>query len=350
MNAPFNIFEILSKDDKELSHSSFIKFLLDQEDGFFLEKFFGIKEKPSDIILEHSLSIERENEKNKKLRLDILLQFPNKTIAIENKFKCLPTVKQLEDYTTALDDNAEKYLLYFADGKDFKKPADWKSITYSRISQLIDEYLNQFEGKLNPEKEIFITHYNKSLKKYIQKYISLKDANQNELKKIFNQPNPKDESKNNKFWLHLMFHELAASFDAEGYRTWVGRGGSYKPLMNVHHNEWTFKNEESIEYEFVIQLNGRNLKYYAHLKGIKNKQTIVNDEIERLKNNGFTETKSRKFKGKVSDKSNTCYIYQEDILHVLEEAGKTITLSNLHNAIESFKTRIGTKKTLHLQE
>ena len=68
MQDSFNIFECLSKDDKELSHSSFIKFLI-EEDDFFLEKLFGQKNEKFEAELE--VTLDRKN------RIDILLKSPS---------------------------------------------------------------------------------------------------------------------------------------------------------------------------------------------------------------------------------------------------------------------------------
>lgn len=326
----FNIFEILSKDDKELSHSSMIKFLISESD-FFSENLIQQNNKNLKICLEYKL--------DKKLRVDILVCTENKIIAIENKFKCLPQIEQLNSYSQKLNElfpNKEiaKYLLYFEKGNNFNIPNDWNKITYEDIYHLIEEYLKK--EKILVDKEVLIRHYSESLKNYISRYKELKNPNSNLLKEVFENP----QNHNNRFWLHLIFHELASLFDKEKYSTWVGSGGTYKPLINVHNPDWNYYSDKG--YEFVIQLNGRNLKYYAHLKGLNNKQEIVDIEKERLISNGFKKAKSGKFKGKLSDKSNTSYIYQEDVIEVIETEGEIITLENLKRAIENLIKKIKT--------
>lgn len=328
MHDSFNIFESLSKDDKELSHSSFIKFLLEQEDGFFLEKLFGQKNEKFKAQLEVSL--------NRKNRVDILLESKDKIIAIENKFKCLPNISQLENYSDALKKkykgkNFLKFLLYFSKGSDFSFPKDWNKISYSELYSLIETYLKD-KKDLHPEKKIFIEHYAASLKTYIDKYDQLKNPNLDILKDVF-QP-----SKNNNFWLKLTFHELDFLFNSENHKTSVGAGGTYTPLMNLYPPEWKHKNEP---YEFVIQLNGQNLKYYAHLNQMDEKQKFVDQQIQRLKDGNFKTTSSGKFKGKLSEKRNkTCFIYQENILEVLMELEKKVTLANIHLAILDLVKRV----------
>ncbi len=324
----FNIFEILSKDDKELSHSSMIKFLL-EEKQFFASKLINQEGPNLDVHLEYKL--------DKKLRVDLLIFNGNKIIVIENKFKCLPQIGQLNSYSEKLAEkfpNKEiiKYLLYFEKGNNFNIPEDWNKITYLDIYHLTKEYLNL--DNLSADKDVLIRHYSNSIKEYIDKYEGLKDPKSNILRNIFLNPH----QNNNRFWLHLIFHELAALFDKNNFPTWIGSGSSYKPLINIHNPKWNFYSSKG--YEFVIQLNGRNLKYYSHLKGLVNKQEIVNGEKERLIENGFTKPKSGKFKGKISNSSNTSYIYQEDVIEVIESEGKTVTLDNLKNSIENLIKRI----------
>ena len=112
------------------------------------------------------------------------------------------------------------------------------------------------------------------------------------------------------------------------------------PLMNVHLPEWNFYSSKSKGYELVIQLNGRNLKYYAHLEGLKNKQEIIDEEVNRLKNARFQSSVSGKFKGKIRDKSNTAYIYQEDVIELINSKKEKVTLESLKRAIEDLILRI----------
>lgn len=329
MNKTFNIFEVLSKHDKELSHSAFIRFLLDQEDGFFLEKLFGEKGKKYKICLEVKLK--------KANRIDILLESDTDIIAIENKFKYLPSVVQLNNYTIALNEKfpgrqIKKIVFYFSEGSNFSLPDDWSSITYSDLYDHIIEYLKSSKN-ICCDKRILIEHYSRSLEYYIDKYKHLKDPKRNILKDHFS------KNKENKFWLTLMFHELAHHFKSLDYETWVGAGGTYMPVMNIHLDAW--KSEiNGTPYEFVIQLNGKNLKYYAHLKGIENKQSVIEQEIQRLKNAGFQERPSGKFKNKVSIKSNTCYIYQEDLLTVMEQNNDLVSLENIQLTIQELISKI----------
>lgn len=65
----FNIFEVLEKDDKELIHSSFIKFLL-SEDNIFHEKFLNIKNVKFDKTKLEKTYIVYQAQKNTKNKID----------------------------------------------------------------------------------------------------------------------------------------------------------------------------------------------------------------------------------------------------------------------------------------
>jgi hypothetical protein len=96
-HAKFNIFSILSVADKELTHSSVIKLVIEQDVEFL--KQFDINE---DCIVETEKSF--KTAKNKSIRFDII-GFNNKNTGveninffIENKFKATPTKSQLVMY------------------------------------------------------------------------------------------------------------------------------------------------------------------------------------------------------------------------------------------------------------
>ena len=97
----FNIFQILSAGDKELVHSSMLKFLLEKY-PLFLEEFLGDK---FEHISEISIDLEISDKVladgiNKRLRFDLVVKDESRKwlFAIENKFKATPTVYQLKLY------------------------------------------------------------------------------------------------------------------------------------------------------------------------------------------------------------------------------------------------------------
>src|SRR5690606_23792563 len=143
----FNIFKILSKDDKELIHSAFIKFLLD-EYPFVFEDLFNLKNVKFDKAeLEKSerISISKDEadrlgikysklnnsgEVIKHIRIDINVKSTNSNhrVLIENKFKSFPNQTQLDLYNK-IDikaDNVHKYLFCFDKSIINFETGDWE--------------------------------------------------------------------------------------------------------------------------------------------------------------------------------------------------------------------------------
>jgi len=84
----FNIFKVLEKDNKELIHSSFINFLIN-EDSNFSKDFLGIDLSSNRTIrLESFYAYGPKNKK--KCRFDIEILEDERIIVIENKFKSFP--------------------------------------------------------------------------------------------------------------------------------------------------------------------------------------------------------------------------------------------------------------------
>lgn len=97
MNMRLNIFDLLSVGDKELVHSSMIKLLMElrKADGssFILERL-GLVVRPYSIKKEHKVA-------NNRFDLFFELESNNNIeeyCVIENKFKAIPSVDQLEKY------------------------------------------------------------------------------------------------------------------------------------------------------------------------------------------------------------------------------------------------------------
>ncbi len=322
----FNIFEILFKDDKELAHSAFLKFLFEL-DPYFYQELLAIEP-----LLNPKITLEKRM--TKKCRLDIHVESSDQIIVIENKFKCLPSRIQLEEYSEIMNKRYSgkkivKYLLYFDEGTNFKMPPDWLPLTYAKMEESIRSFIN-LNIDLQYDKKVFIDHYLNSLSKYTRQYNEIKNGYC--LEKYFN-----GRDKNASFWLNIIFHELASKFN-DKYRPWVGSGSTYTPLLNIHPQEWHYDNQEKVE--FVIQLNGRKLKYYAHLDKVDDKEFRVTQEINRLNNNNFTTTETGKFKGRIKTTSKTCYIYQEDIVEVIKSQNKSITIETLKEAIYNLMYRV----------
>lgn len=135
----FNIFHILSAGDKELVHSSMLKFLIEESSSFHKE-FLG---KEFENLSEISIKLETsgnvsDDGRNKRLRFDLLGYDKPKDgkllFAIENKFKATPSVHQLELYDKYFDENKNKlhskftkYLIVFSEDQipsDVRKYCD----------------------------------------------------------------------------------------------------------------------------------------------------------------------------------------------------------------------------------
>ena len=336
----FNIFTTLSKDNKELTHSAFLKFLL-LEDQDFAKKFFNIE----GAIKEEEIKLEKRL--NKRLRADILINTPSLNLIIENKFKCLPQANQLKAYSEKIKEEKkaipyQKFLLYFKKGTDFQLPEDWEFITYEDINAGIKELLER-HLELPLDKKIFLQHYYEFLQDYIDAYKLLKKEPECLYDVFRNEFSYKGKfKKENAYWLNLMFHELASKFPPE-YKAFVGGGSTYKPFINIHVPHWVFQ-EEGEGYEFVVQLNGNDLKFYANLNKVKNRQGIIEREVVALKSNSFINAKSGNYKGKLSAKSETGFIYREKLI---DELGPDqFTLEGVADYIVKFIDRIDAARKL----
>jgi hypothetical protein len=132
-----NVFEILSVADKELVHSSMIKFLIESSPA--LNSFLLLAENErAKCDLEVS-----DRFGKKKLRFDIVINRPSATeplkepmVVIENKFKATPTVKQLSLYDDYLNSK-------FSTGKDMPKKV-LLVFAYEQIPSDVDNYCIEF--------------------------------------------------------------------------------------------------------------------------------------------------------------------------------------------------------------
>jgi hypothetical protein len=124
----------------------------------------------------------------RKLRFDIVISrkenkdeaLKDPLIVIENKFKAIPTVKQLELYDHFLNNhrNCKKVLIVFCEEqltesvKNHCQEHQWKIKTYFSFSKSSDCLLNQL-NKINPifkenseSKELILNHYKEHLQNY----------------------------------------------------------------------------------------------------------------------------------------------------------------------------------------
>ncbi|MBY8963044.1 PD-(D/E)XK nuclease family protein [Flavobacterium sp. D11R37] len=197
----FNMFKILNKDDKELIHSAFIRYLMLRNNCFY--NFINAPLLKYDIPILEKAYTTKVNRKNKKYRIDIEVSSFDKStiIIIENKFKSFPNNKQLECYDRIYNEKYNgiriiKYLFCF-DKNIFKNTTEWIVFDYNDLIDYIKIILSKVNSK---DERIFIQHYLNFLNEYIEKYSILK-ADFSKL--LINQSNNE-----NKFWLKIFYSAL----------------------------------------------------------------------------------------------------------------------------------------------
>lgn len=252
----FNIFKILEKDNKELIHSSFINFLIN-EDSNFSNDFLGIDLSPNRNIKLESL-YSYGTRKKKKCRFDLEILEDHRIIVIENKFKSFPNELQLKEYDLALKEkfpnfDKKKFLLCF-DAKLFVGYKDWIIKDYNSLLDYLKKYITNV---LDSEKRMFIKHYIDFLGEYLEKYntykISARDL-------FFNQ-----HDNENKFWIKLLYSnmeiELYKYFNSIGVETsiYLAPGNTSIPLINITPKHWKIEG-----VELLIQIQNGDFKFYAH--------------------------------------------------------------------------------------
>jgi hypothetical protein len=345
----FNIFKILSKDDKELIHSAFLKFLLEEDDKIW-EDVFEYSNAIKNIVLEKAYIVGEGTEK-KRFRIDLVATGQKgERIIVENKFKSFPYRKQLEDYNDEFyKPTDEKYLLSFdSELIDFDL-LGWKPIGYKDI--LIHLKKNVIEKKnVYPEdKFLFIEHYYKFLKNQFDEYGKLKLN----CKPYFDKLNDKSlstvDGKENKFWLNIIYSLIRMDLDKkfnnerEKVKFIISPGNTTAPLLNILPTEWRFDNKKM---EFLIQFQGDKIKFYVHKIGDKNKGDIDYGSLNRIKKYAQEYTsinKNFKFKETYTKKHNSFYIFQIRLFQIFSDRNKLdfFEISNyLYNLIEDVNRNI----------
>jgi hypothetical protein len=119
-----NFFNILATADKELVHSAMLKFFLESDPirDDFIKNFIGISNLQSkgEVNLEQS---DKNHKTGERIRFDLLMTASkdDKTpiLAVENKFKATPTLRQLKTYDDYFElkniQNVHKVLFVFSE-------------------------------------------------------------------------------------------------------------------------------------------------------------------------------------------------------------------------------------------
>lgn len=331
-----NIFHVLNKDDKELIHSAMLKYLF-ETDPTYIISLLGV-ENPEDyfIDLEKRYSIPNDQEGNKNVRFDLQMinMEEQKIIVIENKFKCFPYKEQLKDYSSALvlhykDFEHKKFVFCFDNTPTGSLPNDWIVITYQQILQEISTRVGQLTG----DDEVFVRHYHEILAHYYNEYHAIL-GNPATLHHMFLNHN----EENNKFYLKLFFSHVMLELDnlAQIEKTWLNTGSTAVPLINIHPTGW---DKLTDDHEYLIQFQGREVKFYAHLKdGIGHGK--ITDMVLKLRGAGFVEFEQNSFKKLTSREPKSMYIYKTTITDHI--APVDFSKENIVTYLTDFYNRINT--------
>jgi hypothetical protein len=320
----FNIFKVLEKDDKELIHSSFIRFLI-TEHRSFCKSFLG----DSDIcfqapVLEKSYTLQKS-----KRRIDIeAISIDSGTVLIiENKFKCFPYKQQLDSYDSIYDhyhkDKRKFKLLFCFDKTLVSFKSSWLIYDYSDLLEFISK--NCLENT-QPIKQVFIKQYYEFLNEYFLHYKSLSK----DFRPLFENSGKVE----NKFWLRLCFSalhlKLTTQFEELGIpvRFDIDKGNTKIPLVNVVPIHWNIDGKE-----LLIQFQGNDVKFYSH----SNNRVFI-ERLISLARVSFADQKMD-FKKLTRQNAGTYFIFKTKLTSLLDNK-KPFTLEAIERALLSFYSEI----------
>jgi hypothetical protein len=273
----FNIFESLEKDDKELIHSAFIKYLLQNHDFFtkrLFPKFKGVLDKEN-VKLEVSYSAKIDGVK-KQLRIDIEAFDSEKkeVLVVENKFKSFPYLQQLVDYDQlyklkrpSAQYQHTKYLVCFDPSVLNFDKGTWNILSYADILDAIDEFLAQ--ASLSDDHKLFIEHYRDFLRNsyYIPYHLAMEKPGV--LIQQLGMQISELDARRNKMWLKLFYSKLLIDLQHEFRRReipakWaLNPGNTTTPLINIIPQHWVINGVDTL-----IQFQGNSVKFYAHCNSL----------------------------------------------------------------------------------
>jgi predicted DNA binding CopG/RHH family protein len=316
----FNIFKILSKDDKELIHSAFLQFLLEYAPVDFYQ-FFNqtydiaqLRQEKKDIVLEKGYRLGKEK---KRYRFDVQIKGETSVLLIENKFKAFPYKEQLESYSNILEQEFKKfkhlqYLLCF-DKQFAPKVKNWNVKDYSELLEFIKLNYNKVEG----DERILINHYTQFLEEYIKQYALYKS---NVLLVFYSRITNKN------FWLKLIYSGLGNQLVSNNIvfeRFELGSGSTSLALIEIFPAVWYNK------LRIHIQLQGNVLKLYCHPKGLlgsdSNWEVYTQNHFEiaeHIKTNSLFENYNPTYKNTSNlKKDGTYYLVYIDLLEYFRIKG-----------------------------
>lgn len=321
MTAPtFNIFKVLEKDDKELIHSAFFKFLM-QIDTAFYTNFLQLEGDFSEPLLEKGYV----GPQGEKVRFDIEAERSDRgaLLLIENKFKSFPSREQIELYNSVLQTYHKnklhyKYLICF-DKQVVQQVEGWRLRDYKDIMSFI---ASNYDLTATDDTGVFIKHYYFLLQDYFLQY----DALKKDMRPLF--ANSKNRSNN--FWLKLFYHALKRSLDnyfsqfnvpAEVY---VNRGNTMTPLLNIVPLHW----DSGSQKRLLIQFQGDELKFYLNCQDREMLSGLLLIAHECF------EPGSYSLKKLTHKESKTCYILKTRITK--EHSATPITIDTVFDLVIAF--------------
>lgn len=293
----FNIFKVLSKDDKELIHSSFLKYLLDHWGDYFYRSLLNL-----DGSKFGSPKLEK-GYRGKRIDLEIKSLNEDEIIFIENKFKSFPHQQQLKNYDAILEEMHRnkvhrKYLICFDSSTTTGITLnDWKIISYEEILEQLEAFLDS-DINIPFEERTFINHYILFLKEYYQNYsdklLCLKELIKN------------SSQQQNKFYVRLFNSKLRNILErrfikiGENVKFLVNPGNTSTPLISIIPENWKDNGIEKL-----IQFQGDEIKFYIHTD---NKE-YIGELISLTKDN--LDLEKGQLKRMTTRKEKSCYIYKE---------------------------------------
>ncbi len=176
-----NIFETLGVKNYEIRHSNFLAWLLDPSgnhglDNYFLKRvlidvFKDSKSKVNVVdihkLLKQNVFIHRERH-----NIDILIEFEDTVIIIENKINAVEGTGQLQKYKEVVSTVYGKktkieYVFLSKDGFDSSMPEIYINLSYTNIRDILQDILNYNGDNLNTHTSIYVSDYIDNLNKNI---------------------------------------------------------------------------------------------------------------------------------------------------------------------------------------
>ena len=248
------MFNFLSKDNKELIHSQFIKFLIDYHKDSFYKDF--LKMEPLMGEPEVEISFSHGNERG---RFDLIVSEEETVkgkkcniikLVIENKFKSFPYDEQLEKYDNYLKAKQiypKRILLTFDNEvtKSLVNNQEWQLKDYSKLL----EFCKKLPKTNNEDESLFLSHYIEFLDEYVKKFKRIKDAGLHD---------NTDDKKDIGFWKSLAFHIVASKVLSEisnKYTVTVFSGRQFEPGFIIE------KSNKNQREQFTLEGNKCWLEY-----------------------------------------------------------------------------------------